>query len=99
MYVCKTCGDFHTEAIAVCCGAVVAPLEEALSLQTKLFELTGNDKAQDVLAALKGNYESAADAVRKTENKLVEQKVIKEQAAETLLNFYKLTVESAGAIR
>jgi coenzyme F420-reducing hydrogenase beta subunit len=97
MFVCKTCGDFHAEASAVCCGQVVTPLEEAIGVQDKLFELTGNDKAQNVLHSLKALYESAAESVRKTESKLVERHM-KEQAAETLLNFYKLTVESAGTI-
>jgi hypothetical protein len=96
MYVCEVCGKMHDEPSAICCGQLVTPLEKALGLQNQLFELTGNDRAQNVLQVLKSGYEGAAQNVTKAENKLVELRLMKEAAAETLLNFYKLSVESSA---
>ncbi len=94
MHICKSCGDIHTNPSALCCGEVVIPLEEALGFQSRLFDLTENEKAQDVLNTLKANYEGAAEKLNKARQKVAEASIQKEAAATTLLNFYKLTTSS-----
>lgn len=71
------------------------PVEKAIGMQDRLFELSGNDKALNVLHKLKNDYEAASSTVAKAERKLVELGHARDAAAETLLDFYRLTIESA----
>jgi hypothetical protein len=93
MYLCQRCGDMSIEA-GVHCGEPMEPLEKALGFQDQLFELEGNDRAQNVLHHLKNDYEAAGQAVAKAEEKLLLAHSLKDATANTLLDFYKLSVES-----
>src|SRR5574340_635182 len=93
MFICMQCGTIAEEA-EVCCGEARTSLEEALDTQAQLFVLTGNDRAQHVLARLKGLAEAAGERVRKAEEKLVALRAQREVAIQELLDFYQLTQES-----
>lgn len=95
LFVCTNCGVFHMEPDAECCGVELVPIEQALGSQDTLFELSGNDRALNVLHHLKADYAAASDRVTKTKAKLGEAALARDAAAETLMDFYKLT--TAGA--
>lgn len=92
IYMCKACGMLHEDPEAVCCGERVGTLDEAFERQGRLFELTGNEKAQNVLDSLKAVYTDANTAVARARRRYNDAVRARELAAEALTDFYALTV-------
>lgn len=96
LLVCKHCGTFDTEAEnGRCkhCGGEVEPLDQAMDSQLQLFEITGNDRARNVLARLKAWVQHAGTKRERAERRLAEAADEYERACATLMDFFKLTVE------
>jgi hypothetical protein len=91
LYVCKKCKTFHTEADAVCHGETVTPFEIALSYQEELFESAGDERALNVMKALRNEAEAAGQKVVTAQNKLPELIALRDRAEGVLLDFFKLT--------
>jgi len=96
LFVCLDCGTFDTEAPngrCKSCGGEVQPLDQAMDRQLQLFEISGNDRARNVLRRLQAWVQSAGDKRERKAKALADAEAEYERAGATLMDFFKLTAE------
>lgn len=95
MFVCEVCGTMHVEK-AMCCGQETKPWEVAIGDQIQLFELSGNEKAENILRVLKMIYEGAVEKANKAAEKALAAKQAADKAGANLIDFYSLTLTTGA---